>query len=441
MAGAAEWFRGPLMGGRLEALDAWMKMTADEIDQYLPDGPSEHNGYGHGWDRVGLEYSGIYHKLPRVTKIEPEGDIDFVTSMTVDDKPQKGKTEPYHKVYTTAKDPDVMIELRDVRWATILGDHVGGAPYKDTPLTRHRNVHLGMVIDAYYLTGDPAYARKAVEMLKIIAWKRTGYTKHHNMEISAKTATGGAAGPAAATSSRAEAGDTTRSACRGFDVLWDALTPEERTMIEHNVVRWGMYEGMAGPLWEMPGFFAAVNREDMPFMNMGKVIDDPAPVKELDLGNHWRGAGAVGPRLPIPGRGQGHALRDLRRGQQHRGHGPRGEQRDSPLRSGEPQVVVGEKGALRLPRCERAAGACRQRRRLLLPLPPLQAAAAARQRAQRPGDQGRPLPAGLLEVELHRAPALPPVWGIGVSLGNWGQDDIVAGIGVSVSFGILVRTT
>ena len=59
-----------------------------------------------------------------------------------------------------------------------MGDHIGGAPYKDTVLTRHRNVHVGMVIDAYYLTGDPAYARKAVEMLKIMAWKYTGFTKH-----------------------------------------------------------------------------------------------------------------------------------------------------------------------------------------------------------------------------------------------------------------------
>ena len=284
MAGAAEWFRGGMSGGgEFEALDAWMSMSAAEIDEYLPDGPAESNGYGRGWDRVGVAYGGIYHSIPRITRLEPEGDIDFVTSMIVDDKPQKDKTEPYHMVYTVEKDPDVMVEMRNVRWSTIMGDHIGGAPYKDTVLTRQRNVHVGMIIDAYYLTGDPAYARKAVEMLKIMAWKYTSFTKHSQGALHREDRDwwGGRVG------GRYQFKTGSRYylplGVQALDVMWDVLTPEERTMIEHNVIRWGMYEGMAGPLWELPTFYAAVNREDMPFMHMGKVLDDPAPVNELDF--------------------------------------------------------------------------------------------------------------------------------------------------------------
>ena len=48
-------------------------------------------------------------------------------------------------------------------------------------------------------------------------------------------------------------------------------------IIEHNVLRWGMYEGMSGPLFEVPEYFAATNKEDMPFLAMGRVLGDPAP--------------------------------------------------------------------------------------------------------------------------------------------------------------------
>ena len=59
-----------------------------------------------------------------------------------------------------------------------------------------------------------------------------------------------------------------------LDLLWHGLTPADRVLIEHNVQRWGVYEGMGGPLFEVPSFFAAVNKEDMPYLPLGEVLGD-----------------------------------------------------------------------------------------------------------------------------------------------------------------------
>jgi len=271
-------------GERLEALDLWMTMSAAEIEQYLPDGPSEHNGYGSGWERMGIEYSGLWHKTPQVKHIAPAGDIDLVTSLTVEGPPQKGKTESYRKTYVTGKDNDLIGSLRDTRWKSMMGHGISGAaPYRDTSLGRSSHSGITLLAEAYYLTGDKRYASKAFQMASIFARKYTGLTKHFNYVLNREDRDwwGGRIGGRYLP----KFGPRYYHAMGIYilDLLWDGLTAEQRCILEHNIVRWGMYEGMSGPLFEEPAYFAAVNKEDMPYLPMGRVLGDPAPVEGLQL--------------------------------------------------------------------------------------------------------------------------------------------------------------
>lgn len=275
-------FPRPFAGDRLTVLDMWMKLSGAQIEQYLPDGPAEYNGYGSGWERVGVEYSGAWHKQPKVKSIDPTGDIDLVTSMTVEGPPQKGKTEIYTKTYTKEKDPDLISAVRDSRWTSMMGHGLsGGAPYGDTPLGRTSHAGITLLAEAYYLTGDKAYARKAFQMLCIFARKYTGLTKHfyHVLHREDRDWWGGRVGGRYLS----KFGPRYYHAMGVYtlDLIWDALTPAERTLIEHNVLRWGMYEAMSGPLFEEPAYFAAVNKEDMPFLPMGRILGDPSPIQGL----------------------------------------------------------------------------------------------------------------------------------------------------------------
>jgi len=283
-AGAKRVFSTSLLGERLKALDAWMKMSAREIEQYLPDGPAEHNGYGSGWERVGIDYSGVWHGGPPVKTIAPAGDIDLVTSVTVEGPDRKDKTKTYTKTYVAGRDNDIIGSVRDTRWQSMVGDSIfGSAPYGDGPLGRTGQTGIPLLAEAYYLTGDRAYAQKAFEMLMILARKYTGLTKHFHWQIHREDRDwwGG----------RVNGRYQSKYGMRHYqslgtyvlDLLWDALTPHERNLIEHNVQRWGMYEGMCGPLFEVPSYFAAVNREDMPYIELGEVVGDVGPRQELQF--------------------------------------------------------------------------------------------------------------------------------------------------------------
>ena len=277
-------FPAALSGKRLEALDLWMKMGEKEIEQFLPDGPAEHNGYGTGWERMGIEYSGLWHKTPRVKSIHPNGDVDFVTSLSVEGPPQKGKAEPYKKIYVIGKDDDLISSMRDTRWKSMMGHGLSGAaPYRDSPLGREKYSGITLPAEAYYLTGDEAYAKKAFQMIRIFARKYTGLTKHFQFALNREDRDwwGGRIGGRYLM----KFGPRYYHAMGVYvlDLIWDALTPEERLIIEHNVIRWGVYEGMSGPLFEEPAFFAAVNKEDMPYLPMGKLLGDPAPVQGLQF--------------------------------------------------------------------------------------------------------------------------------------------------------------
>ena len=271
-------------GERLAALDVWMKMSAKEIEQYLPDGPSEHNGYGSGWERSGLDYSGVWHKQPKVVRLRPPGDVDFVTAMDFEGPPQKGKTETYRKTYVAGKDTDMIGSMRDTRWKSMMGHGLSGAaPYGDTPLGRRAHTGITLLAETYYLTGDKKYAKKAVEMARIFARKYTGLTKHFNYVLNREDRDwwGGRIGGRYLM----KFGPRYYHAMGIYvlDLMWDAITPAERTMLEHNIVRWGIYEGMAGPLFEEPAYFAAVNKEDMPYLPMGRVLGDPSPKQGLQF--------------------------------------------------------------------------------------------------------------------------------------------------------------
>ena len=279
--GAIKVFQKPLLD-RLEALDAWMAMSAEEIDEYLPDGPAENNGYGTGWERTGIEYSGRWSKTPKVTKLDPGGDIDYVTSVTVEAPDWEDKTKLYRKVYTDAADVDIIACARDVRWQSMVGKlRYGGSPYKDTPLGVQDHAGIPLLAEAYYLTGDRKYADKAYQMLHIFARKYTYLTRHSwfNLHREDRDWWG------ARTNGRYQ----TKYGMRTYqglgtyvlDMIWDALTPQQRTEIEHNVIRWGVYEGMAGPLMESPAYMAAGSREDMPYVEMGRVLGDVGPDKGL----------------------------------------------------------------------------------------------------------------------------------------------------------------
>ena len=277
-------FPAAFSGDRLAALDSWMRLTDQEIEQYLPDGPAEFQGYGTGWERTGVEYAGVWHKMPRVERIAPAGDIDLVTSLTVGGPPQQGKQRPYSRTYTAENDVNLISCVRDTRWQSMLGTRFyGAAPYANTVLGRAHHTGIPLLAEAYYLTGDRAYARKALQMILIFARKYTSLTKHFHFALHREDRDwwGGRIGGRYLS----KFGPRHYQAMGVYvlDLIWDALSPAERSLVEHNVLRWGMYEGMSGPLFEHPEYFAAVNREDLPYLVLGRVLGDPAPRQGLEF--------------------------------------------------------------------------------------------------------------------------------------------------------------
>ncbi len=262
--GAKRTFTAPLLGKRLEALDRWMAMDEKALEEYLPHGPAEEHGYGTGFDRVGHDYSGAWYKQPQLASLEPDGDIDLVTSVTFEAPDLKHPSKKYTKTYTADKDLDVISAVRDRRFQEMIEQG-------------YNNSGVGLLAEAYYLTGDPAYAQKAVQMLRVFARRYHSFTRHFYFQIHREDR--GWWGGRVNGRYMNKYGPRTlqSSATTVLDLIWDAISPADRTMIEHNLMRWGMYEGMNGPLMQFPDQLAAANREDFPYIALGNVLGDPEP--------------------------------------------------------------------------------------------------------------------------------------------------------------------
>lgn len=279
---------------RIGAVDAWMKMDEKAIDRYIPDGMAYFYGYGTGWERVRREYNGVDNYgsgNPVLKRIEPDGDIDLVTSVTFEAPDwgdvQKAQKDPsikprlYTKTYLAGRDDDVIAALRYSRWTSIMP--VQGKwlhytiPYGDTPLGR-QGTDLSVMANAYYLTGDPAYAKKAFQMLRIGMRKYTLIVKHDRTRLCREDRDwdGGRVG------TRTQVPALKSLGLQVLDLAWDALTPQQRTIIEQNAVRWSLYEGMFGPLFDNPAVYDSANQDDMPSLDAGPVLGD-VEVRENEL--------------------------------------------------------------------------------------------------------------------------------------------------------------
>ena len=70
------------------------------------------------------------------------------------------------------------------------------------------------------------------------------------------------------------------------------ITPAERTLIEHNLMGAGMYEGMDAGLKQFPEQFAAANREDFPYIALGDVLGTCGPCRPEIFLRHLQGCRA-----------------------------------------------------------------------------------------------------------------------------------------------------
>ena len=187
-----------------------------------------------------------------------------MTSVVVEAPDLKDPRKKYAKTYTAAKDIDILSAVRDGRFQEMIG-HEG------------HNAGVGLLAEAYYLTGDAAYARKAVQMLDVFARRYHSFTRHFFFQIHREDRDWW--GARIDGRYQAKYGPRTLQSCAAgaLDLIWDAISPQDRTMIEHNLMRWGMYEGMDGSLKQFPEQFAAANREDFPYMALGNILGDPEP--------------------------------------------------------------------------------------------------------------------------------------------------------------------
>jgi hypothetical protein len=262
--GAKRAFTAPLLGKRLEALDKWMAMDEKALEDYLPHGPAENNGYGSGFERVAKEYSGVWHKRPALVALKPEGDIDLVTAVTFEAPDLKDPDKEYSKTYMADKDVDVLCAVRDERFQEMIGHE-------------QNDTGVGLLAEAYYLSGDPAYARKAVEILRVFARRYHSFTRHFLFQLLGVARGWWGARVDGRYQDKYGPRTLQSAATTALDLIWEAISPADRTMIEHNLMRWGMYEGMCGPLKQFPEQFAAANREDFPYIALGDVLGDPEP--------------------------------------------------------------------------------------------------------------------------------------------------------------------
>lgn len=286
-----EMFKKPLLGKQLDMLDIWMKISAEELDAYLPDAHAQDTGYGNNWDKVANKLTGAWHgktfdyrTKPDIGEVwRPGGDLDVVTELTAKGYNYEALRKEKKEVVSEAtwqrdKDGDVFMALRQIRWGTFLGVHYG-----DTVAKYPKRAGLPLLAEAYYLTGDEKYAAKAVELARALARKYTMLTKQNFSTLHREDRDwwGGRVGRYY----QAEYGRGLWQllGVRLLDLMWPALSDDDRDMIEHNYVRWGMYDATWGPLWDDPDKGAKVNREDLaPFIAYAKVAGDPAPYDGLN---------------------------------------------------------------------------------------------------------------------------------------------------------------
>lgn len=284
-------FPQPLLGERLEILDMWMEMTPEQLASYLPRGPAEDPKYGTGWVKVGEQLSGHwagetfdYEMTPAAHQWKPEGDLDVVTRFSAKgrDFASRRKPQAEQKVkegsFDRAEDPILFSGLRSIRW-----NMLAPTEYNEVKADYPKNSGVGLVAEAYYLTGDPAYARRAYEML--MAFARSYSEKPRFFLDGLFREDRGLWGTRLHNRYLHLIGYRVlpRLGAYVLDLCWKGLTPEQRLDIEHNVIRTGMFESTIGPVFDDPDFVGKANFEDPPvFIPVADVIGDPAPYRSLD---------------------------------------------------------------------------------------------------------------------------------------------------------------
>jgi len=282
-------FEKPLLEQRLAMLDFWMDMTPEQFDAWLPDASSENHGYGSTWDRVNNALTGAWYGPTRILALDPPmdlvlpgGDLDFVKAVTVvgrDDHAFRARKEVIEQTgtWTRVETPDVFLSLRLVRWAMAFG--MGNL---DVAVEYPREGGIGVLAEATYLTGDPRYIRHAAELAKVLARKYTRRTKQYGPRLHREDRDWWGSRLGNRYLYDTAVGALTMLGTVLLDLGWNDLDAPTRDCLEHNLVRWGMFEASNGPLWDDPDKFAKVNREDMPpFIAFARVVGDPGPYEGL----------------------------------------------------------------------------------------------------------------------------------------------------------------
>ena len=276
-------FGKPLLGDQLDKLDFWMSLSPEQFERFLPDASAETHGYGTCWDQVANQLTGAWYGRVRVTELKPpmsliglDGDLDLVTEFTAEGQDVKTgvtRTATWHR----DKDPHVFMALRLIRAGLPIG-------YRMSTQTSHEwhDAGLRLLAEAYFLTGDEAYARQAAKLALIFARKYTFRTKQffEGLHREDRDWWGTRLGNRYAW--RSSVGDLAMLGTIILDLCWDALDEEQRNQIEHNLVRWGMHDVCAGNMWDDPDKQAKVNYEDMPsFIAFACTVGDAGPYHRL----------------------------------------------------------------------------------------------------------------------------------------------------------------
>lgn len=158
-----------------------MVMSDQEIKDYLFDGLVEFNGYGLGWDRIGVEYVGVWYKMLNVRSIALVGDIDLVMLVIVEGLLLKGKTVLYIKIY---EDLDLISCVCDICWVSMMGyEFYGGVFYGDGLFGCSLYIGITLLVEVYYLIGDEVYVCKVFQMFFIFVRKYTKLIKYFNFVV------------------------------------------------------------------------------------------------------------------------------------------------------------------------------------------------------------------------------------------------------------------
>ena len=295
----ANLFPAPLLEDRLAILDMWMSMSEEQIASYLPQAASENAGYGLCWDKVNNHVAGCwagpsfdYRTSPPAHIWKPEGNLDIVTQLWARGIKREEWTArgcpPFDRTdlpivegqWSRERDPDVFSGLRSLRWSMITGLPYGGMGYQSADMPRDSGIPL--VAEAYYLTGDPAFAQQAYRMARAFARAYTARPRQFLFRLYREDR--GWWGSRWGNRYMSGMGERViqRLGTIVLDLCWDGLTESQRNEIEHNVFRFGMYETTYGPLWDDPDKAIKVNYEDPPgFVPAGLVLGDPGPRRGL----------------------------------------------------------------------------------------------------------------------------------------------------------------